>query len=467
MGAFQTSVTNMSLLTGYGILDREFRKQIGFTSPDFSDLSILRALKSQAKLLPQEMTGRHSFYYYEQGDHLKANCTIAAISNTTINGTPAVQITLSAADHSNSGANSWPIKGNDCLFSNQVTGYVYDIDRSTPNAHVVKVKSVTGSTDVQSAAAVGGVVVFAGVSVSEASSAVEHRNPQINKVTNQIKTTRGKYEVTDHASQNRIEFATIDGKQYLHYLGIANTTQVFEMDEEYALLTNNINTATFTDLAGNSVNTTLGLIPNINANGQQQDYFGDIDLGTMQDWFSTIVANYGDGEYLCLNGINFGFALQSWTADLGKYDASYLFFSGAEVDGKSVSGKEQAIAFNFTGIKMPGIGIQLYFKDCKAYSHAGSLGNDKLPYKGMGTFIPAGSALNPKTNVMQPYLQIRFAPPQGAPHQVQGDIQVWETGANAQSGGTNDVLERNVHMVSYKALEAFNVKKFMNVTAGF
>ena len=74
-----------------------------------------------------------------------------------------------------------------------------------------------------------------------------------------------------------------DGKQYLHYLGIANTTEVFEMDEEYALLFENINTATFTDLAGNPVNTTLGLIPNVNANGQTQDYFGDVDLG-MPGW---------------------------------------------------------------------------------------------------------------------------------------------------------------------------------------
>lgn len=468
MPSFQTNSTNLPLLTGYGILDREFRREMGFTSPSFPAFSILKSLKREAKLLPQEMTGRHSFYYYEQGDHLKASCTIAGVSNTTINGTPTVLITLSTADHYNSGANSWPIKGNTAIFSNQVTGYVYDIDRSTPNAHVVKVKSVTGTTDVQSAAAVNGVVVFAGVSVSEASSAVEHRNPQINKITQQIKTTRGKYQYTDHEGQNRVEVAVSpDGKQYLHYLGIANTTEVFEMDEEYSLLFENINTATVLDLAGNPVSTTLGLIPNINANGQTQDYFGDVDLGTMQDWYSTIVANYGDGEYLCLNGINLGFSLQNWTADLGKYDASYLFFNGAEVDGKTVSGKEQAIAFNFVGLKMAGIGIETYFKDCKVFSHAGTMGNDKLLYKGMGVFVPAGQGLDPKTQQMQPYLKIRYAQPQGAPSSIQDGVQVWETGANAQQGGTNDVLERNIHMVKYSALQAFNLRKFMVVTAGY
>lgn len=460
MPSFQTSSTNMSLLTGYGILDREFRKRLGMTSPNFSDLSILKALKMQAKLLPDEMTGRHSFYYYEQGDHLKANATIAVASNTTINGTPSVLITLSAADHQNSGANSYPIKGNDILFSNQVTGYVYDIDRTTPNAHIVKVKSVTNTTDVQTAAVLGSIINFVGVSVSEASSQVEFRDPQFNKITQQIKTTRGRYQVTDHATQNRIEVAVgPDGEQYIHYLGIANTSQVFEMDEEYAMLTNNLNSGTaFTDLAGNTINTTLGLIPNVTSNGQTGDWFGDIDLATMQDWMGQIVANYGDGEYLVLNGINFGFSLQNWSADLGKYDASYLFFEG---------GKEQALNFNFTGVKMPGIGMQLYFKDTKAFSHAGTLGAPNLNYSKSAMFVPAGSALNPQTNQMQPYLKIRYATPPGAAHEVQGDIKVWETGANAQSGGTNDVLERNVHMASYKALQAFNLKKFMWVTPGF
>jgi hypothetical protein len=453
--SFQTTNTNMSLLTGYGILDREFRKQLGFTSPNFSDLSILRALKMQAKILPTEKTKRHEFYYYEQGDHLKTSITIAGVANTTVDGTPAVVVTLSAGDHYNSGANSYPIPGNDALFSNQVSGYVYSVDRTTPNAHTVTIKSITGSTDVQSAAVVNSVMNFVGVSVSEASKKVEHRNPVINKVTNKIKTTRAKYEVTDHAEQNQIEVTVIDGQPYLHYLGIANTTERFEMDEEVALLTNNLNTATYTDALGKNVTTTLGLIPNITANGQEVDWTGDIDLATIQDWFSTIIANYGDGEYMCLNGIDFGFALQNFSVDMGKYDASYLFFEG---------GKEQATNFNFTGIKMPGIGIQVYFKDAKLFSHAGSLGSEKLPYRGMGLFMPCGSALNPKTNEMQPYLRTRYSAPTGAAHEIQGDIKVWETGANAKNGGTSDELNREIHMVSYKALEAFNVGKFLVAT---
>lgn len=455
--SFQSASTNMAILTGYGALDRQFRKKLGFTSPSFSDLSFLRDLKMNNKLKPNELSGRSEFYYYERLDHLKANATIVSASNTTVDGTPSVIITLSPQDHYNAGKNSYPIPNNDALFSNQVSGLVVSVNRTTDNAHTVTIKSLTGTTDVQTAAAVGSVVNFVGVSVGEASAQVEMRNPRISKVTNKIKTTRGRYTVTDHAAQNKVEFTTINDQPYIHYLGIAETTERFEMDEEMALLTNNINTATVTDASGREITTTLGLIPNIRTNGTELDYYGDIDLATIQDWFSTIIANYGDGEYLCMNGLKFGFALQNWAVDFAKYDGTYSFFDGSDM----------AFKHEFKGIKMPGIDIQVYFKNSRVFNHAGTLGNDKLVYQGAGVFIPCGQHMSPVTSEMSPYLQIRYLQPQGSPNEIQGDIKVWETGANAKNGATSDVLEQSVHMASYKALQAENLKKFFVAFAGF
>ncbi len=460
--SFQSNL-NMPILTGYGILDREFRKKLGMISTAYSDFSIFRQLKMQSKIMPSEQTGRYDFYYFEQADHLKSNATVVTVANLTQDTTPSVNITLSAADHYNSGANSYPIVGNICIFANQVTGLVFSINRATPNAHVVLVKSLTNSTDVQTAAVVGSVVNFMGMAVSERSTKVESRQPRINRINQKIQITRGNYSASDSSMQNRAEVATIDGKQYLHYLGIANTAQTFEFDEDAAMLTGQSNTATVTNAAGAAINTTLGLIPNINANGITQDYYGDVDLPTVQDWMSQIVANYGDGEYLGMLGLDLGFAFQNYTAELGKYDAAYAFFGGG------AEGKQQAINFEFTGIKMPGIGISIYVKDCKAFSHSGSLGNDRLGYKGKGVFIPCGSALTPNTNEMQPYMKVRYAAPAMAAQYLQndGEIAVWEDGAGALTGATNDVMERSVNMISYKALQVFNLRKFMVVDRGF
>jgi len=446
----QTASQNMSVLTGYGILDREFRKNLGMTAPNFSDFSVFRQLKLVNKLKPDEMSGRNEFYHYEKTDHLKANATIVAIDTATPN---QVGITLAAEDHLNAGVNSYPIKSNDVVFSSQVTGVVYDVDRSVAGAHKVIVKSLTGSNDVQTAAVIGSTVVFVGNTQQEASFATEMRVPSFNKITQYIKTTRGYYEYTDHAGQQKVEFvAGPDGSQYIHPLGIADTAQTFEMDEEFALLTNKKNTAAVTNLAGKNLTTTQGLVPEIYANGLTGEYFGDVDMSSFDDWLLQIVANYGDGEYLCMNGIQLGLSVKNWAVDFTKNDATYAWFEG---------GKEQAATFNFQGIKMPGVGFSIYFKDMKAFSHAGTLGHENLPYNKMGVMMPCGSALNPKTNEMQPYLQIRYQKPLGAPNEVQGDIKVFYTGGNARTGATSDELKEGFHIVSYKALQMFNIKKFM------
>lgn len=446
----QVSTLNMSVLTGYGILDREFRKELGMTAPNFSDFSVFRQMKLVNKLKPEEMTNRHEFYHYEKTDHLKANATITAIGTSVAN---QVTITLAAEDHYDSGAKSYPIVTNDVVFSNQVVGLVYSVDRSVAGAHTVTIKSLTGSNDVQSAAVIGSIVNFVGNSQQEASGATEMRVPSFTKITQNLKTTRGHFKYTDHAGQNQVEFITgPDGNKYIHPLGISDTAQQFEMDEEFSMLTGKKNTATVTNAAGNSITTSQGLIPEIYANGMTGEYFGDVDMSSYDDWLLQIIANYGDGEYMCMAGIQLGLNVKNWAIDFAKNEAAYAWFDG---------GKEQAATFNFTGIKMPGVGFDVYFKDLKAFSHAGTLGHENLPYQKMGLMIPCGNALNPKTNTMQPYLQIRYAKPGGAAHEIQGDIKVFYTGGNSRNGATSDVLEEGFHIVSYKALQMFNIKKFM------
>lgn len=446
----QVSTLNMPVLTGYGIFDREFRKKVGMTAPNFSDFSVFRHLKLVNKLKPNEQTKRHEFYHYEKTDHLKANATIVAVNTGVAN---QVTITLAAEDHYDTGTKSYPIVTNDVVFSNQITGLVFSVDRSVAGAHTVTIKSVTGTNDVQTAAVIGSTVLFAGNSQQEASGATEMRVPSFNKITQNIKTTRGHFRYTDHAGQNIVELTGPDGSNYIHPMGISDTAQQFEMDEEYAMLTNRKNTATVTNAAGNSINTTQGLIPEIYANGMIGEYFGEADMSSFQDWLKQVNANYGDGEYLCLSGLDLGLNILNWSIDFSKNDAASTWF------GKD--GKEVAATFGFKQIQFPGLGFTVNFKDLKAFSHSGTMGSEGLPYSKMGLMIPCGEGLNPMTNEMMPYLQIRYAAPGGAPSEIQGDIKVFYTGGNARSGATNDILEEGYHMVSYKAMQYFNMKKFM------
>ena len=113
----------------------------------------------------------------------------------------------------------------------------------------------------QTAAVIGSIVNFVGNSQQEASGATAMRVPSFTKITQNLKTTRGHFKYTDHAGQNQVEFITgPDGNKYIHPLGISDTAQQFEMDEEFSMLTGKKNTATVTNAAGDSITTSQGLI---------------------------------------------------------------------------------------------------------------------------------------------------------------------------------------------------------------
>lgn len=443
-GARQASTQDLSIATGYGILDRDFRKKLGMKVPKFKALSILRQL--EGKMKPLEPVIRHSFYHYEEGDWFNASITIAAI--TTPGGAGTVDIQLSAGDHVNGGTQSYPIVGNMVVFENELPGYVLSVNRATPNAHTVRVKSLTGSNAIQTAGTVGGAATFFGNAQAEASGATEMRVPIVTKITNQIHTTRGYYKVTDFAAQNEVEFE-YEGQKYLHIKGIDEMSDTFSMNEELNMILSDYSTG-LTDATSRSITTAGGLIPQVTANGQSADYFTDVDMATWDDLVLLIDDNYGDDQYMVGTGKNLTLALKNWLTDFTKFDASYVYFDG---------GKDQALKFDFKGIQIGG--VDFYFNNWDMLSHKGSLGAGNMPYRSMGILVPCGNTKDPRSGEMTPYLQLRYSAPQGAPSEVQGDIKVWETGGNAKKGATNDISQREIHMISYKALQISNREKFV------
>lgn len=446
LGSGQVASQNLAIATGYGILDREYRKKLGMKVPKYKALSIFREL--EGKMKPIEKTGRHSFYHYEEGDWFNAAVTITGAPVTGVAN--QVGITLSAADHFNAGTQSYPIVGNMAVFENETPGLVTAIDRSTPNAHIVTIKSLIGTNNVQTAAVTGGSVVFFGNAQAEESDSVEMRVPQYSKITNNIHTTRATYKVTDFAAQNKVEFTDPEsGQPYIHYKGISETADTMSMNEELNLILSDYSNG-LTNAGGKSVTTAGGLIPQITANGQSAEYFTDVDMATFDDMVLLIDDNYGDDQYMVGTGKNLSLALKNWLADFTKFDASYIYFDG---------GKEQALKFDFKGVNLGG--VDFYFNTWDILSHKGSLGAGNMPYRHMGVLIPCGNGKDPISQEMVPYLQIRYSEPQGAAHEVQGDIKIFETGGNASKGATNAVMNRVVDFVSYKAIQITNREKFV------
>src|SRR5688572_12105195 len=130
----KSGTDNLALATGYGILDREFRKDLGMKVPKYKALSIMREM--EGRMAPIEKTPNHEYYFWEEGDWFNASVTIAAVDNTTPNQTT---ITLSLEDHQDTGTTSYPLVNQLAVFEDETVGFA-SAKATTTNAHTITLK---------------------------------------------------------------------------------------------------------------------------------------------------------------------------------------------------------------------------------------------------------------------------------------------------------------------------------------
>jgi hypothetical protein len=436
-----------SLISTYGVYDRDFRKELGMRYPRASAFGWMRAVPGRMK---KEQGKNHEFYYWEEDNWYNAACTIAAIDTGTSN---TVKVTLSTADHFNSGTTSYPIVGEIATFQNEDQGLVTAINRTVANAHVVTIVDLNASTDVQTSAVVGQTVVFGSNAQTEESGVTEFRHPTQTKQTFKAQTFRKDYKVTDHEEQNQVEFE-YQGQKYLWVKGADEMADQFEANEEFGLLTNKLS-ASLTNAASKAVQTAEGLIPQIDNYGQKAEYFDAPDINDFADYVLILQKNFGDTQYLAGIGINADVKLQQSIKQF-EAESPHVFFSNMD--------SKQSLAFNFKDITYSD--YQFKWQKWEALSHPSSSGATGMPYPDMMIFIPAGDTIDPTTMDKTPYLTLRYFNPGGAPNENKGDYKLWETGANARSGATSTDMNRVISMYSVKSLVAMARHKYLIVRKG-
>ena len=448
-GGFQSSGENVTLISGYDIYDRDFYKKLIRKVPRASALKWMRNVKGY---MGKRKAIRHTYYFHEEGQWMDSAATIASV----VDGTTYVDITLAAANHENTGAQSFPVVGNTVVFENEAAGYVYSVNRTTPSAHSVRVYPVdTGVNNILASAVVGTTMVFYSNAQSEESTATEVRVPKTSKVTNYIQTFREAYKVTDHAMQNETEFS-YKGQKFLYPKGIDEMMDRFEYQEELGLLINP-SSASLVNAGAKAIRLAKGLIPQITDSGNTLEYFGTPDMTTIDDAILILNRAYGVNDYMVGQGINIGLGWKNWLIDFAKAGDNNVSFNA--FDG----GKEQALNFNFQSIGVNSYTFHMSTWDL--FSHSDSLGAGNMPYRDMAVFIPMGTTKNPLSDdggeSQEPYLQLVYSDPGGAANQNKGSYCVFSDGALAPGGATNDGMYWRVNAVSYKSLEARCLNKFL------
>ncbi len=443
---------NYALISGYDIYDRDFYKKLIKKVPRAAALQWMRSVKGY---MSKRQAIRSTYYYHEEGQWMSAAATIAVAVDNTTNMT----LTLSAADHTNTGTSSFPVVGQTVLFENEVVGYVQAVSRVSANAHTVTVYPVdTTNYNLVAAAQVGSTMVFYSNAQQEESTATETRVPKTNKVTNYVQTFREGYKMTDTALQNQTEFS-YNGQKFLHPKGIDDTMDRFGMQEDLGLLINPASNG-LVNAGAKTIQLAKGLIPQITDNGNTLEYFGTPDMTTVDDAILILNRSYGETEYLLGQGLNLNLGWKNWLIDFAKGGDNNISFSA--FDG----GSQQAISLNFKSINIEP--YTFHMQTWAVMAHADTLGAGNMPYKDMAIFIPMGKTKNPDVGPggsqgedYEPYLSLVYSDPGGAANQNKGDHCVFSTGALAPGGATTDGMFWHIHMVSYKSLEVRCRNKFL------
>lgn len=444
----QVGAQTYELISTYGVYDRDFRAELGMKYPRASAFGWMKAVPGRS--IAKRKAKRHEYYSWEEDNWYNAACTIAAIDTGTAD---TVKVTLSTEDHFDSGSKSYPIVGEIATFQNEDQGYVTAIDRTSDNEHVVTIVDMNASTNVQSSAVVGQTVVFGSNAQQEASTETEFRHSTQTKSTYKMQTFRKDFKVTDHEEQNQVEFE-YKGQKYLWVKSFDETADQFEANEEFGLLTNKLS-ASLTNANSKAVQTAEGLIPQIDNYGKTGEYFESPTIEDFADWVLVLQKNFGDIEYVAGAGINVDVKLQMVLKDFME-QSPHVFFKEM--------GDSQKLAFNFKGITFSD--YKFNWQKWEALSHPTSAGAAGMPYPDMLVFIPAGMTIDPSNGEKAPYLTLVYSQPGGSPKEINNDVKIWETGANAKSGATDSTLQRVISIASYKSLEVRGRHKYLLIRKG-
>lgn len=441
------SSTNLSdaLISSLDIAKPQIYNKLVGRYPKQRDLDWL---KDMGKLTP---VYAQDFYHHEEEEIIPVQLIASAANGTG----SAVLVTLDSTVHVNSGVNSYPRVGNLVQFNDLSTGLVTAKDTSVASAHVLTVKPVNASQNVQSGAVAGqSFICYSSAFEDGTSGFTTSVIPGTNKVTSTLQTFGEFFEVTGQAEEDEtwIEYtnpSTGETKNRYYIKGEADTADRFKMQESLGLFITP-KAASLTNAAGDAVTTTKALIPTLVESGNLLDYTTAPTMQTYDSIVKILNGVYADSEYLMCEGINFSIANKNFHSDFAKDGAiEYNSFGGE-------NGKKKALDLGFNSITMNG--FTFHIKKMNILSHASTTAANGMPYPDYAIMIPMGAGLDPKSAEMVDYFGVRYKPTKGAG--ARGDIKIWETGGNSKAG-TSEATKRRVNYHSIKGLQVFGAKRYI------
>lgn len=408
----------------------------------------------EAMGLKEVVAGRDFFHFESYG---KLHQAISAATSVTPGGAgQSVIVTLSAADHYQSGTMSPARIGETVrVDSSGFEGKVIAINTSTPSAHTMTIlplkSSVTFTSEGSSQLLAGEVLTFMGdTEAGEASTQINGMSPITEQFTNSTTEIRDDYEITDRAMLEEI-FVEFQGRPYYTYLALEEMTQRFANNREFKLMRGDI--ANNLSAYGGSVGT-QGLIPRIQSDGQNTQYTpGQLSISEIQN---------------IIRGFDFYGSAQEyhWLCDSYQYDELMnslfqTYNSGAIVWDYAGKSQEAAVNYGFSSLAIGGGSYTLHFKKYLPFNSEAVWGkaSSNSQFRNFGILIPMKEWIDPVQHVKIPTIRVVYNSVPDKPEII-----------SLVTGGLAPVpTDSTAHLVvstwCYAGIEAFAANTFQIVSA--
>lgn len=334
------------------------------------------------------------FYHYEKGRAFPSAITTGDQTGATAGA--SVTVTFTSTSLTNSGAENG--------FQPNTVGYIgstgikFQVGTVTATTAVLKPVSTTQSLASLGQASTlksGETLLLVGnQAAGEASTQMLATNSLIYKITGSTTEIRDDYPITDVAKMNATPI-NFGGGNYSYYkLGQTELNKRFMYSVENAV----IEGVAATNLSNGSIGT-LGIIPQVSANGPTVDYtIGSMAIGDLQALARALQYSGGKGEVHILQETNQQDDID--TLLFGKYNAGAISYA-------SVGGTEKAaVSYGFKSFNIKGSNMHFWvyanFSMQTVYGITPTLGAARANY---GLVIPQGVTPDARSGTLQPNMQ--------------------------------------------------------------
>ena len=293
--------------------------------------------------------------------------------------------------------------------------------------------------------------VVIGLEFAKATNQPESLEPSVSKVTGRTAIYKESYAVSG-SDATQVTYVKVNSPEtgksgYVWYIkGEGDTRKRFNDYLEASMMFAETNT----NVDATGITGTLGLIPNVEANGMRDLAGSALSDARIDAFVDAIDKQRGPAEYTAWCGLDFSLAIDDYMSTKNLHAAPN---SGAQYWGAFNNDKDMALNFGFSSFTRGG--YTFHKKTYDLFNQRGLGGS--VGYRKKALFVPSGINKDPRTGLNIPALQIRYREANG----YSREMEHWMTGSAVLANPTSTEDALRCHYRTERGMQVFGVNRYL------